>query len=383
MKRPIFHWPAACMKRRGLLKRGITFSVRDFIVFVVLFLVSVVLCLLLRHLDPNDDTRYVAMIFLLNVFLTAMLTEGYLFSLFAAVLSVLLVDYVFTEPFWRLSFVITGVPVTFLVMLIISTVTGMVASRAKRMEAAAREAERQKTYANLLRAVSHDIRTPLTGIIGATNVLLEQGERLEPQQRRSLLENVKEESQWLIRVVENMLSITRLGAENTALRKTEEPAEEIIESAVAKFSARHPEIAAEVEVPQDLLLVPMDALLMQQVLTNLLENVADHGGNATQVTVCLRRSEDAWAQISVADNGCGIPKEKLHTLFKGFCPAAQQGDVQRNMGIGLSVCRTVVEAHGGRIWAANQSGGGAIFTLELPLKEDENENQRQSFDCGR
>ncbi len=363
------------MKRRGLLKRGITFSIRDFTVFTVLFVVSVVLCLLLRHLDPNDDTRYVAMIFLLDVFLTAMLTEGYLFSLCAAVLSVLSVDYVFTEPFWRLSFVITGFPLTFLVMLIISTATGMVASRAKRMEAAAREAERQKTYANLLRSVSHDIRTPLTGIVGATNVLLEQENRLDPEQRRSLLENVREESQWLVRVVENMLSITRLGAENTALRKTEEPAEEIIEGAVAKFTARHPEIAAEVEVPQELLMVPMDALLMQQVLTNLLENVADHGETATEVKVCLRRRDKKWAQIRVADNGCGIPKEKLHTLFKGFCPAAAQfEDIQRNMGIGLSVCHTIVEAHGGRIWAENQ--GGAVFTVELPLEEDENEDQR-------
>ncbi len=376
MKKPTIHWPDGCMKRRGLLKRGIIFSIRDFTVFAVLFLVSVGLCLLLRQLDPNDDTRYVAMIFLLDVFLTAMLTEGYLFSVCAAVLSVLLVDYVFTEPFWRLSFVITGFPLTFLVMLIISTATGMVASRAKRMEAAAREAERQKTYANLLRAVSHDIRTPLTGIAGATNVLLEQGERLDPAQRRSLLENVKEESQWLIRVVENMLSITRLGAENTALRKTEEPAEEIIEGAVAKFSIRHPEISTEVEVPQELLMVPMDALLMQQVLTNILENVADHGETATKVKICLRRVDESWAQIIVADNGCGIPREKLHTLFKGFSPAAQQEDVQRNMGIGLSVCRTVVEAHGGRIRAENQRDGGAVFTVELPLKEDEHENQR-------
>lgn len=376
MKKRTFRWPAGCMKRRGLLKRGITFSVRDFTVFSVLFLVSVALCLLLRHLDPNNDTSYVAMIFLLDVFLTAMLTDGYLFSLCAAVLSVLSVDYVFTEPFWRLSFVITGFPLTFVVMLFISTATGMVASRAKRMEAAAREAERQKTYANLLRSVSHDIRTPLTGIVGATNVLLEQEDRLAPQQRRDLLENVKEESQWLIRVVENMLSITRLGAENTTLRKTEEPAEEIIEGAVAKFAARHPKIAAEVEVPKELLMVPMDALLMQQVLTNLLENVADHGETATEVRICLRRKDEAWAQITVADNGRGIPKEKLHTIFAGFSPASQYGDGQRNMGIGLSVCRTVVEAHGGRILAANQSSGGAVFTVELPLKEEENEDQR-------
>ena len=359
-----------------MLHRGITFSVRDFAVSALLFLLSVTLCLLLRRLDPENDTSYVAMIFLLDVFLTAILTDGYLFSFCSAILGVLAVDYVFTEPFWRVSFLITGFPITFLVMLIISITTGVVASRAKRMEAASREAERQKTYANLLRSVGHDIRTPLTGIAGAANVLMEQEDELDQPQRRELLQNINEEAQWLIRVVENMLSITRLGAEKTALRKTAEPAEELIESAVAKFTARHSTIAAKVEVPQEFLMVPMDPILMQQVLTNLLENVADHARTATEVTVSLRRKDSNWAQITVADNGCGIPEEKLQTLFTTFSDVTPHGDNRRNMGIGLSVCRTVVAAHGGRIYAENRKSGGAAFTVELPLKEETNGNQR-------
>lgn len=375
MRTKQFPWPKGWLKHRGLLKQGLTVSTHDCIIFVALFMAAVVLCLALRQVDPGNDTRYVAMVFLLEVFLTAMFTDGYVFSLLAAVLSVLAVDYVFTEPYWHISFLITGFPLTFLVMLIISTATGMVASRAKRVESIAREAERQKAYANLLRSVSHDIRTPLTSIVGATNLLMEQGEALSPEQRQDLMKNANEEAQWLIRVVENMLSITRLGAENAVLEKTEEPAEEIIEGALAKFSHRHPGITTHVEVPRELLMVPMDPLLIQQVLTNILENAVIHGQTTTEITIRLQRKNENWAALSISDNGRGIPPEKLDKLFDGIASSEQKGDDHRNMGIGLSVCRTVMEAHGGKIYAENLPGSGAIFWLELPMKEEEYENQ--------
>ncbi len=375
MRTKKFPWPKGWMKRRGLLKQGLTVSAHDCIIFLALFVAAVVVCLALRQVDPRNDTRYVAMVFLLEVFLTAMFTDGYVFSLLAAVLSVTAVDYVFTEPYWHISFLITGFPLTFLVMLIISTATGMVASRAKRMESIAREAERQKAYANLLRSVSHDIRTPLTSIVGATNILMEQGEALSPEQRQDLMKNANEEAQWLIRVVENMLSITRLGAENAVLEKTEEPAEEIIEGALAKFSHRHPQITTHVEVPRELLMVPMDPLLIQQVITNILENAVIHGQTTTEIHILLQRKDENWASLSIRDNGRGIPPEKLSKLFDGIANSEQKGDDHRNMGIGLSVCRTVMEAHGGKIYAKNVPGSGAIFWLELPLKEEKYENQ--------
>ena len=374
MQKRKFAWPKGWLKRRGLLKHGLTFSTKDCIISVGLFAAAVVLCLLLRQVDPGNDTRYVAMIFLLEVFLTAMFTDGYLFSVVSAILSVTAVDYVFTAPYWHVSFLITGFPLTFLVMLFISTATGMVASRAKRVESVLREAERQKVYANLLRSVSHDIRTPLTSIVGSSNLLLEHGEELSKEQRRELVRNTSEEAQWLIRVVENMLSITRLGAENAKVEKSEEPAEEIIEGAVAKFHRRHPEIRTHVEVPQELLMVPMDPLLMQQVLTNILENAAIHGGSTTDIVICLERKNADWASVSITDNGQGIPEEKLAGLFEGLGSSESDGDNHRNMGIGLSVCRTVVEAHGGRISARNIPGSGACFRIELPLKEETYEN---------
>ena len=143
---------------------------------------------------------------------------------------------------------------------------------------------------------------------------------------------------------------------------------------MAKFSKRHGDIAAKVSLPDEILMVPMDPLLMQQVLTNLLENAALHGGDVSEVTVSLTKAGER-AVICVTDNGCGIAAEKLKTIFDGNADSGSWGDTKRNMGIGLSVCRTIVMAHGGSIYAENNKTGGARFRIELPMKEDNDENQ--------
>ena len=368
-------WPQEWLKRTRLFRTDLlSYSGKDFIVSVSLYLISVVFCLVLRNFDPNNDTSYVSMIFLLDVFLTALLTDGFFFSLTIAVFAVLSVDYIFTPPFWEVSFTLAGFPLTFLVMMTICVATGIVTSRAKKVSEMEREAEREKIHSNLLRAVSHDIRTPLTGIVGATNVLLEQDADLTPQQRRELLQNANEDAQWLIHIVENLLSITRIGAgEDARVTKTPEAAEEVIEGAVGKFRRSYPQIDVRVNLPEDFFLVPMDPLLIQQVLTNLLENAAVHGVTTTQVTVSLEK-RGRWARFTVEDNGRGIPELRLHNLFDGT-QSAQQGDSTRSMGIGLSVCKTVVAAHRGKIKGEKKKGGGARFTVDLPLEEEEHEDQ--------
>ena len=375
MKRFQIRWPDEWLKRTRLFRTDLlSYSGKDFIVSVSLYLISVVFCLVLRNFDPNNDTSYVSMIFLLDVFLTALLTDGFFFSLTIAVFAVLSVDYIFTPPFWEVSFTLAGFPLTFLVMMTICVATGIVTSRAKKVSEMEREAEREKIHSNLLRAVSHDIRTPLTGIVGATNVLLEQDDTLTPQQRRELLKNANEEAQWLIHIVENLLSITRIGAgEDARVTKTPEAAEEVIEGAVGKFRRRYPQIDVEVRLPEEFFLVPMDPLLIQQVITNLLENAAVHGVTTTRVAVSLEK-RGKWARFTVCDNGRGIPEGRLHNLFDGT-QSAQQGDSTRSMGIGLSVCKTVVAAHRGKIKGENIKGSGARFTVDLPLEEDEHEDQ--------
>lgn len=361
-------------RERTAASLGLPYSGRDLAIAFGLYLAAVLLCLFLRNIDLHRDTSYVAVIFLLDVFLTAYWTNGYILGIITAVAGVFSVDYIFTYPYWHISFTLTGFPLTFLVMMTISVLTAAVTSRAKQTETVRREAEREKMYADLLRAVSHDIRTPLTGIVGATNVLLEQDDTLTPQQRRELLKNANEDAQWLIHIVENLLSITRIGAgEDAQVTKTPEAAEEVIEGAVGKFRRQYPQIDVRVELPEEFFLVPMDPLLIQQVMTNLLENAAVHGVTTTRVVVSLEK-QGKWARFTVCDNGRGIPEGRLHNLFDGT-QSAQKGDSTRSMGIGLSVCKTVVAAHRGKIKGENIKGGGARFTVDLPLEEDEHEDQ--------
>ncbi len=363
---PVRRW----LKQPRLYGNPLVCTPRDLFITVGLYMVTVVACLLLRSFDRNNDSSYVAMLFLTDVFLTAVLTDGYLFSLVCAVMGVLSVDYIFTEPYWKISFTLTGFPLTFLVMMTISVLAGAMASRAKRVESMSRQAQKEKMRANLLRSMSHDIRTPLTGIVGATDVLLERWDKLTDQQRHSLLQSVNDDANWLMRVTENLLSITRMDGDGARVRKTPEAMEEVVESAVAKFRRYYDGMQVAVHLPDELLMVPMDALLMQQVLFNLMENAARHGETARHIDLTLYR-KGTMAVVEVADDGVGIAPEKLPQLFSGTLGPGVRGDEHRDMGIGLSVCKTVVQAHGGTIEAMNQNGGGALFRIYLPLEEEE------------
>ncbi len=354
---------------------GLRFTGKDVLLAAAMYLVAVMGCLLLRSFDPHNDTSYVAMVFLLDVFLTAYWTSGYLLGVIVAVVGVFSVDIIFTYPFWHISFTLTGFPLTFLVMMTISILTATVTSRAKQTEAIRREAEREKMYADLLRAVSHDIRTPLTSIVGATNVLLEQESTLTAEQRQQLLQCTNEDAEWLIRIVENLLSITRINnSEEARVKKAPEAAEEVIEGAVAKTHKHYPDVDIRVTLPDELMLVPMDPLLIEQVLVNLMENAVIHG-EIHHIDVTLRREGDN-AVFVVSDDGKGIPLSLLPRLFDGAARSDRRSDGKRSMGIGLSVCRTVVQAHGGTIRGENRREGGASFTVTLPMKGDDNEDKR-------
>ena len=232
--------------------------------------------------------------------------------------------------------------------------------------AAAETANRAKS--TFLSNMSHDIRTPLTSIIGSTSAVLDNPD-LSQEDRRSLLEDVKQEAQWLIRTVENLLSITRIGSDRTELNKQLEPVEEVLAEAVQKARKRLPDIKFSVEVPAELLMVPMDPILIEQVLSNLIENAVIHGQTTTAIHLRAEKTEDGFAAFSVRDNGQGISPALLPHLFDYSIRHASppSGDGKRNMGLGLSVCSAVVKAHGGRLTAHNHPDGAEfIFCLPMP-----------------
>lgn len=340
----------------------------DFFLTAAILVTATVLCTLLRRVDSGGG--YVHLIFVLAVATISRWTEGFFWGIFSSVTGVLLVNYVFTYPYWEFNFTITGYPFTFLAMLTVSMMISTMNTQIKKQEKLRIETEKEAVRANLLRAMSHDIRTPLTSIVGNTAAILDNEGSFSPEQKRCLLEDVNEDAQWLIRMVENLLSITRMSGGQARIEKDCEAAEEIVAVSVSKFAKRFPNVKVSVEVPDEVLMVPMDATLIRQVIMNLLENAAIHGGNVTQIRVQLSR-EGSRACFSISDNGVGIPKEKLTNIFQGGLSDVSHSnfDMKKNMGIGLSVCYTIVKAHGGTMTAENLETGGACFRFYLPMEE--------------
>lgn len=340
----------------------------------VLFIVTFV-CMLLRQIDSGNG--YVYMLYILAVFVISRITKGYFFGIISSVISVLAVNFIFSEPFFRFDFSLTGYPLTMMCMLVVAITTGTLTSQIKEHSQIKLEVEKEKTRSNLLRAISHDLRTPLTSILGASSAIIENDDKIDKEKRIKLLSEIKEDSQWLIAMVENLLSITRIDDDDsTKIIKTEEVAEELIAVSLTKFKKRYPDMQLEVTVPDELLIVPMDAVLIEQVIINLLENAVIHAHGATTIALSVSQ-EGGNAVFNVADNGCGIAKNVLPHIFDGYLKgSAESGDTKRNMGIGLSVCSTIIKAHGGKLTAKNsKENGGAIFTFTLPLEADNNEQQ--------
>lgn len=361
--------PKSC---RDWLHEHFPFCVRDLGVFISIFSAALALCFLLRLIDKSDV--YVALIFELAVVMVSRFTDGYLFGLLSAVIGVIGINYIFTYPYYAFNFTISGYPLTFLVMLAVSIMVSTMTTQIKRQEKLRAEVETEKMRANLLRAVSHDIRTPLTSIVGSIDTILASGDELAPETAQTLLQNVREESHWLIGVVENLLSVTRVSG-GASISKELEAGEEVLSSAALKISRRYPDTQISVRAPEELLLIPMDAILIEQVLINLMENAIQHGGTTTRVELHLRH-EGARAVFEVADNGRGISREAMAHLFQGYWTHAESdnSDAKRNMGIGLSVCLSIVQAHGGTMEAENRPLGGAIFRFDLPLEEKKDDD---------
>ena len=316
---------------------------RDLGVFILVMGGAVGICMLLSACY-DDNNPFATSVFILAVVLISRFTNGYLPGVLAAAVGVVGVNYLFTYPFHEFNLSIDGYPLTFAVMLVVSVLVSTLTTQIKRQEQLRYEAEKDRMRANLLRSVSHDIRTPLAAIMGLS-ATVEEGETLSDE-GRGMVEEIRQNAQWLLHLSENILSVRRF-RKNCAT-----------------------DIPIAVTKPEEILLVPMDATLIEQVLLNLLENVARHSPSATEIFIEIR-DEGSRVWLTVADNGDGIPPQLLGVLFDGYLPlgAVEASDRSRHMGIGLSVCRAIVRAHGGEIYARNRVGGGAEFRFWLPAEE--------------
>ena len=323
------------------------------------------------------QTMNVIMFYTLAILLVSRTTQGYIPGIAAAFLSVFAVNYLFTYPYWKLNFMLDGYPVTFFCMMVVAVLTSMATSHMKKQakelserEKLLAEAEKEKMRANLLRAVSHDLRTPLTGIIGASSSYLENEERLTDQEKREMVRHIGEDADWLLNMVENLLTVTRIQNDtDDKVKKTSEVVEEVVSEALQRLQKRLPDTRVRVSMPDDFLMLAMDPTLIEQVLINLIENAAVHSGSTDPVDLVIK-DEPEFVSFSVRDYGTGITKEQLPHIFEGSQVSSLSSDGHRGIGIGLSICKTIIRAHGGDITAVNH-GKGAEFIFTLPKEKEE------------
>lgn len=343
--------------------------IKNLIFTIVVILIFFGMSLLIVEVFKTDTL--VPAVFALAVFLISLLTDGYVWGIAASFLSVLALNFAFTFPYFKFNFSIPENMVSAVIMLVITIVSGTLATKVKQQEKMKAESTREKMRANLLRAVSHDLRTPLTTIYGASSAIVEKFDCLSKEQLLQLANGIRDDSQWLMAMVENLLSVTRIDNDGVKIIKSSIVLEELIDAVLVRFKKRYPFQKINVDIPDDFIIIPMDAVLIEQVIVNILENAVQHAIGMTQIDLKVF-VVGKKAIFEISDNGCGIEKERMHDIFTGYfekkdAPADNQ---KSSMGIGLSVCASIIKAHEGSITVENRKTGGCCFRFALDMEAD-------------
>ena len=322
----------------------------------------------------------IIMLYIIAVLVISIITSRISYCLISSVIGVVLFNYFFTYPEFSLSAHGAGYPVTFLTMFITAFIAGSLANKLKRniliaeqnareKEEAALLAQNEQLRANMLRAISHDLRTPLTSISGNASTLITGGSTLDEGARQQIYADIYSESMWLIGMVENLLYATRIEDGRMKLNIEVEILDDIVQEAVRHIERTHPKRSIKTKICDEIIPVNADANLIVQVIINLIDNAVKYSEEDTPITVSVKREGD-MAVISVADCGAGIPPEEKEKVFDMFYTGgSRSSDSRRSLGLGLALCRSIIDSHGGSISLADNSPKGTVMSFTLPIGE--------------
>lgn len=321
----------------------------------------------------------IIVIYIVGVIAIASWTEGKVHSLIYSILAVVAFNFFFVVP--RFSFLfepnyITTFLVMFLVALLISTITTKLKEETAERRMIEERARHEELRSNLLRSISHDLRTPLTGISGSASLLLDKGDYLTEEKKIALYHSIHDDAEWLNNLVENLLAITRVGdieGGEINLNLQVELVADIVDEAIRHCDKRLADHKLVIEHEDEFLLAKMDARLVTQVIINLVNNAVKYTEEGSVIRVHTSK-RDNEAVLCVSDNGPGIRDADQEKLFERFYVANPgEGDNRRGLGLGLALCKSVAEAHGGTITVMDNKPRGAAFEVTLPLVEVEHE----------
>ena len=312
-------------------------------------------------------------VYILGVLIISIITSSWMHSFLASVISVLAFNFLFTIPRFTLRAYDPSYPVTFGIMFLVALITGSLASRmkeyARESAQAAMQIEKEQLRADLLRSISHDLRTPLTSISGNASNLLSNENEFSQETRMQIYGDIYDDSMWLIKLVENLLSVTRIEDGRMDLRMSAELMDEVIAEAMRHTDRNRDGRKIEVSSDEEFILGKMDARLIVQVVINLVDNAVKYTPEGAQIRIHTGK-KDGMVVVSVSDTGPGIPDEQKSKVFDMFYTGTNRAaDGRRSLGLGLGLCRSIIRAHGGEIWISDNKPQGAVFTFTLPAEE--------------
>ena len=328
-------------------EKGLMQWEKDFLISITILIIATIIAHIFFYQTAHNIN--VPMIYTLATFFISRYTKGYGWGIVSSLLSVIFINWRFTFPYFKINFMIDGYPMTSLNREKEAAVKrekelAKLNEYNKQINELQIEKEKEKMRSNLLRAISHDLRTPLTGMIGASSTYLEAKDQLDEEAKDQLVMGIKEDANWLLNMVENLLSITRIQSNGSDtqphVKKVPEPLEEVV----------------------------AEATLIEQVIMNLLENAWVHSGSDAPIELDIKEEANKVV-FYIRDHGNGIAPERLDQLFDG-CAGALDHESRKGMGIGLSICKSIVMAHQGDVYARNYEDG-AEFRFSLPMDEKE------------
>ena len=340
---------------------------KDILFSLIVFFSAFAVNLLIQKLFTTQTL--VPMIFVFGVFLISLKTHGYCYGIISAIVSVFAVNFAFTYPYYAFDFFVEESILSAVIMLVVAVSTSTLNIRIRDQEKLRSENEKERMRGNLLRAISHDLRTPLTTISGNAGNLLHNSHSFDDETKQQIYADIYDDSMWLTNLVENLLYSTRIEEGRMMLKTSPELVSEIIEEAMQHIRPNAKKHSITVNYGDDLLMVRVDAKLIVQVIINIVNNAVKYTPPGTDITLSARREGDT-VRVEIADTGPGIPQEAQGRLFQMFYTAGNdRGDGRRGLGLGLALCKSIVEAHGGKIGMRANEPHGSVFFFTLQAEE--------------
>lgn len=344
---------------------------RDALFSAAVLALSILISLWFDSLGFNEAN--IVTLSVLAVLVIAAFTSRRIYGLVASVFNVFAFNFLFAVPRFSLAFQDAGYLITFIVMFaasfVTSTLTIELKAQAKRSAVLALQAEREAMRTALLRTISHDLRTPLTSISGSADMLVNSGAVLSEAQKNQLCAGIYSDAKWLIGLIENLLSLTRIENGNIAINLQPELVGEVVEEALRHIDRRASEHRIVFHGAQDWQMALMDSQLIVQVIVNLVNNAIAYSGQGSTITIAAQR-RGGDIVVEVADDGVGIPAAIRDRLFEWYVTGDDSApDGRRGLGLGLPLCRAILALHGGEIGVRDNAPHGTVFYFSLRAQE--------------